>query len=186
MKLQPSLLRRLAVCACFGFLFTSCDKAKDLININIPMETIDVAFEIPVTKVGSVTLAEFNVSLNTDSIIKANASSFGIANIRSVKIKSCEIKLSNASAEDQFGVLSDCAAQIKSGTNDTWATFAQVSGNPDTFAETINLNVNADLDLKSYFSAASISYKITGTTRRATSTVLQAKAYIKYDMVVGP
>jgi hypothetical protein len=185
MKISRVFPGRLAALAAFTLLFSSCDKLKDLLKANVTLEAGDVSFIIPAQPAGTQTLAEFDVYLNVDSLIKANASSFDISNIRSVKVKSCQLVVLNSTANDHFGVLSTCKAELASNGNSTWTTMAELASNPDATATTLDLPVNSDVELKDYFKATTLSYKISGTTRRATTTALICKAIVKFDAEVG-
>ncbi len=166
-------------------LLSSCDKAKDLVKVNVAMQSADISFIIHEQPAGTQTLAEFTTLLNVDSLIKSEASSMGISNIKSVKIKSCTFELINSDAQNHFGALSACKAQLFTNANNTVVTLAEIINNSDAAASKLDLPVNADLELKNYFSGTSFYYKISGTTRRATNKPLQARATIKFNVQVG-
>lgn len=170
----------------FAVCLSSCDKIKDLVKVNVPMQSADISFTIPAQpSAGTYTLAEFSASLNVDSLIKSENSSLGIENIQSVKITACTIALQNADTENHFGILSACRAELSTNNNSNLVTLAQVSNNPDTQSADLNLAVDSTLELKDYFSGTVFYYKISGTTRRPITKDLQAKATIKFDVQVG-
>lgn len=171
----------------FAVSLSSCNKLKDLVKVNVPMQTADISFTIPAqSSAGTYTLAEFSASLNIDSLIKAENSSVGIKNIQSVKITSCTITLQNADTANHFGVLSTIKAELSTNNNSSLVTLAELSTNPDTQSSYLDLPVNSSLELKDYFSGTSFYYKISGTTRRPITKDLQAKATIKFDVEVTP
>jgi hypothetical protein len=184
MKIFYRSLGLVAVLALSSFLH-SCNKVKDAIVINIPTQTVTADFTISPVQAGTATLASFQFGINLDSVIKVQNSSLGLGNIKSAKIKSITLNLTNATQADNFAVVSACEAGITSNNNSTYKAFASLTSNPDTYATTLDIPVNPDVDLKDYFNATAIYYKLSGTTRRATSTTLTGKATVKFDLQVG-
>ncbi|HEX6429619.1 MAG TPA: hypothetical protein VF008_18130 [Niastella sp.] len=180
-------MKKVKVLFAFVVCISSCNKIKGLVKVNVPMQSADISFTIPAQpSAGTYTLAQFSTSLNVDSLIKAENSSLGINNIKSVKITACAITLQNADTLNHFGVLSTCKAELSTNNNSTLATLAELSSNRDTATSYLNLPVNSSLELKNYFSGTSFYYKISGTTRRPITKDLQAKATIKFDVQVTP
>jgi hypothetical protein len=167
-----------------GTLAPSCSKVKDLITINVPLQTADVQFSITPQPVGAQTLSTFQFGINIDSVLKVENSSIGTGNIKKVKVKSITLTLTNATQNDNFGALSACEAGLASNTKPDYAVFAGLTSNPETYATTLDIPVK-DVDLKGYFSSTVLYYKLTGTTRRATTTTLTGKATIKFDIEAG-
>lgn len=166
-------------------LLHSCDKVKDAISINVPTQTVTADFTIAPQPVGTQTLASFQFGINLDSLIKIQNSSLGLGNIKSAKIKSITLTLTNATQTDNFAVVSACEAGLYSSSNSTYKAFASLTSNPDTYSTTLDIPVNQDLDLKDYFNATAFYYTVSATTRRATTTTLQGKATVKFDVAVG-
>jgi hypothetical protein len=183
MKILYRSLGLVAVLA-LSIITPSCNKLKDVITVNVPLQTADIQFSIPPQPVGTQTLASFQFGINVDSVLKIENSSLGIGNIKKVKVKSITLTLSNATQEDNFGVLSACEAGISSNTKPDYVVFAGLTSNPSTYATTLNIPVK-DVDLKDYFNSTVLYYKLTGTTRRATTTTLNGKATIKFDIEAG-
>lgn len=174
----------------FAFLFltvaTSCNKVKDLISINVTAQSADVDFTIQPSNAGAGVLSQFNTSLYIDSLIKEQAGkSYGLINIKSVKLESCVLTITNSDDANSFGNVSACSAEMSSNTNTTMVGIAELTSNPETVTSTLNLPVNTTLDLKPYFSSTSFSYKLSGTLRKATTKALTCKATIKYKIEIG-
>lgn len=184
MKIMYRSLGLVAVLA-LSTLLHSCDKVKDAISINVPTQTVTADFTIAPQPAGTQTLASFQFGINLDSVIKVQNSSLGLGNIKSAKIKSITLTLTNATQADNFAVVSACEAGLTSNNNTTYKAFATLTNNPDAFATTLDIPVNPDVDLKDYFNATAFYYQVSGTTRRATSTTLQGKATVKFDISVG-
>lgn len=183
--MKQLLLRNATLVLALSFLMTSCDKLKDAVKVNVAMQTADVDFTIPIQPAGTQTLSEFVTVLNVDSAIKANNSSFGASNIKSVKVKSCRIIVLNGDAENQLGVLSAAKMEFASNNKPATVTLANLSNNPDAQATSLELPVDSNLELKEYFNATSFLYHLSGTTRRATTKALQCRATVKFDVQVG-
>ncbi|OQP58266.1 hypothetical protein A3860_08070 [Niastella vici] len=162
----------------------SCNKLKDLVTINVPLQTADVDFSIAPQPAGTQTLSSFQFGINVDSVLKKENSSLGIGSIKKVKVKSITLTLSNATQADNFGALSACEASIASNNKPDYVVFAGLTSNPETYATTLDIPVK-DVDLKDYFGSTVLYYKLSGTTRRATTTTLTGKATIKFDIEAG-
>lgn len=178
----PALLTFLSIATVVSF--SSCDKIKDALKVDIVMQTADVSFSIPVQPVGTQQLSQFSVYLNVDSIIKKKNSSLGIDNIKSVKMKSCTLVLLNAEGNNNFGALSAAKAELSSNSNSTLVTIAELSSNPDVAATSLTLPVTTT-ELKGYFQGTNFTYRLTGTTRRATTKTLECRATIQFDVEAG-
>ena len=172
-----------ALLALSAFL-PSCDKVKDAITINVPLQTADVQFAITPVNAGTGTMTMFQFGVNIDSVLKKENSSIGIGNIKKAKVKSITLTLSNATQDDNFGAFSACEAGLASNAKPEYTTFAALTANPDTYATTLSIPVN-DVDLKDYFGSTVFYYKLTGTARRATTTTLNGTATIKFDIEAG-
>ena len=180
MRLSLSFVALLA----FSSFFTSCDKVKDLITFNVPLQTADVSFTIAPQPAGTQILTAFQFGINVDSVLKKENSSLGVGNIKKVKVKSVSITVTNPTSTDHFGVLSACEVGLASNAIPTYTTFAALTSNPDAYATTLTIPAN-DVDLKDYFGSTVLYYRLSGTTRRATTTTLQCKATIQFDIEAG-
>jgi len=183
MKILYRSLGFVALLALSTFL-PSCDKVKDAITVNVPLQTADVKFSITPVNAGTGDLTMFQFGVNVDSILKKENSSIGIGNIKKVKVKSITLTLSNATQADNFGAFSACEAGLASNTKPDYTTFAALTSNPETYATTLDIPVK-DVDLKDYFSSTVLIYKLSGTSRRATTTTLNGTATIKFDIEAG-
>jgi len=178
LRLSLGLLSVLAL----STLFTSCDKVKDLITINVPLKTAAINFTIAPQSAGTQqSVAAFQLGINIDSVLKHENSSLGVGNIKSVKVKSITLNLSNATQSDNFGAFSACEAGLATNTNQTYTVFAALTSNPDAYATTLSIPVK-DVELKDYFGATVFYYNLSGTLRRATTTTLQGTAVIEFSI----
>ena len=183
MKITYRSLGLVAVLALSTFLH-SCDKVKDAISINIPTQTVTADFYITPQPVGTQQVATFQYGINLDSLIKHENTSVGIGNIKSAKIKSVSLTLTNASGTDNFGAFSACEVGLSSSAKPDYTVIAGIASNPDANQITLDIPVN-DIELKEYFNSTSFTYKLSATTRRTTANTLQGKATIKFDVTAG-
>lgn len=165
-------------------LMTSCDKIKDAITINVPLQTADVKFSITPQPVGTQTLTDFQFGINIDSVLKKENASIGVSNIKKVKVKSITLTLSNATQSDNFGAISACEAGLASNAIPSYTVFAALTSNADAYATTLTIPVK-DVDLKEYFGSTVFYYRLSGTMRRATTTTLNGTATIQFDIEAG-
>lgn len=167
--------------------FSSCDKIKDLAKVNFNLDNADGEFTIPVIiAVGEQSLGTDDIYMNLDSIIKEQNSKVGAGNIKEVKIKSCELSLTNGDSKNNFSALESCTLDIKSNVKTNFVRMAGTTSNPDVESQTLNLPVESSLDLKDYFlSANQFTYRITGKSRKTTDKELKCKVLVKYTIVAG-
>lgn len=167
--------------------FMSCDKIKELAKVNFNLDNADGEFTIPIIiSVGEQSLGTDDIYMNLDSIIKAQNSQVGAANIKEVKLKSCELSLSNGDSKNNFSALESCTLDIKSNVKTEYVRMAGTTSNPDAESQTLNLPVESSLDLKEYFlSANQFSYRISGKARKTTDKELRCKVLVKYTIVAG-
>lgn len=168
-------------------LLVSCNKLKELAKVNFNLDNADGEFTIPVlTAAANVSISSKDVYLNLDSIIKKQNSEISAANIKEVRLQSCELTLTNGDDVNNFGALESCNLEIASNVKTQYVKMAGVSNNPDKIAQTLSLPVETSLDLKEYFlSANKFSYRISGKSRRATTKELNCKVLVKYTITAG-
>lgn len=171
------------VCFLVFAALTSCNKLKDLIKVNVPLQTAEISFTIEPQTAGTKSLAGFQVNINIDSILKAENSKLGMDNIKSVKVKSCTIVAQNASDENNFGNLSACEASLAADSG-PYVKFAEITSNPETFSSSLNIPVS-DVELKDYFYTNVLKYQLSGTVRKATTATLHCTATVKFDIEAG-
>jgi len=183
MKILYRSLGLVAVLA-LSTLLHSCDKVKDAISINIPTQTVTADFSINPVQSGTQGITTFQYGVNLDSLIKHENTSLGIGNIKSAKIKSVTLTLTNAAGTNNFGAFSACEVGLSSSAKPDYTVIAGIASNPDNNQVTLDIPVNA-VELKDYFNSTSFTYKLSATARRATTVTLTGKATIKFDVTAG-
>lgn len=169
-----------------SIVLSSCSALKKKLNIDIDMTSSDVEFTIPIiTATGNSDMGQQTISVNIDSIIKANNAELAVKNIKSVNLKSCTVTLTDGDGQNNLSALQSCSASFYSDTKADVVQLASITDNPDVEAYSITLPVNTSIDLKDYFGATSFTYHLTGTARKTTSKELHAKATIRYTLNVG-
>lgn len=165
---------------------TSCDKIKEATNQDVTITPEAVNFTIPIiTNTAAVTkIGEFSLNVDLDAKIKEKASKFGIKNIKSIKVSSVTVSLNNSDDNNNFGNMETLEGSI-SADNQTSQVAVKVANNPATAASTITLPANGNIELKSLVTGANIKYTFNGKMRKATTKALEARATVKYELVVG-
>jgi hypothetical protein len=184
MKILYRSLGLVAILA-LSTLLHSCNKVKDAIRFNIPTQTVTADFSIAQLPVGTQQATVFQFGVNLDSLIKIQSSDLGLNNVKGAKIKSVSLALTNATQANNFAAFSACEVGLSSSSKPEYTIVAGQPSNPDQYATTIDIPVK-DLELKDYFNSTSFTYKLSATTRRATTITLTGKATIKFDVTVGP
>jgi hypothetical protein len=184
MKILYRSLGLVAVLA-LSTLIHSCNKVKDAIRINVPTQTVSADFTIQPVPVGTQAVAIFQFGVNLDSLIKIQSKDLGINNIKSAKIKSVSLTLTNATATDNFGSFSACEIGLSSSAKPEYTVVAGIASNADANVNPLEIPVTQDLELKDYFNSTSFTYRLSATARRATTTELKGRATIKFDVVAG-
>ena len=185
---KSRFMKRIAAIMITVLALGACSKIKELVKITVPLNST-FAFDIPAIPV-SGTFPPITIPtppLHLDSIIKANNSAASLNNIREAHMTACTLTLAQYDTANNFSAIKDCTIEIASTANSTFQTIAYVTNNPDVASGTLNLTVNSDLDLKPYFadSTGTISYRISLTTRKPTTTQLSTTAALKYNITVG-
>jgi hypothetical protein len=188
---KTSLFSTAAIAITFGAMsmLQSCTQsASDLLQFEVPVQSGSEVITIaPIDTAGTFTLPPTSTSLNVDSLIKLGTNNkLGITNISSVKILSCELKLNNATATNNFANFESCNASLTSSTEST--PFVLTVSNPDTYSESLTLPVDPNKELKSYMGNSTglntFNYTITGTVRRKTTDSLKCTITYKFKAIV--
>ncbi|WP_316788135.1 hypothetical protein [Pedobacter frigoris] len=167
--------------------FSSCNKIKEATQRDISISPAGVTFTVPIITSldAGTTIGTVPVTIDLDALIKAQASKFGISNVRNVRITGVKIKLNDSDDTNNFANLENLTAKIKaSGQSDV--TVASVPSNPDTKSSELTIPITGgNAELKSFVTASSFSYVLTGKARRVTTKPLSATATFTYTLTVG-
>lgn len=167
-----------------AFTFQSCDKVEDALKVNVPLEVDDNSFTIPaIEAAGDINLTEEEVDFNVEEFLTNFNENYGLENVKSIKVDSCILTLTNATEADNFSVLESCKVQITIGG--TTLTIAEVTDNPNTYSERLVLPVISSIELKDFVNAENLTYHITGVTRRGTSIDLNCNVKLKFMLVAA-
>lgn len=166
-----------------SFMLSSCDKAKDLVKADVNFEMANIEFAIQPMTAGTGLLAESNTYFNVDSAIKSKAASFGVNNIKSAKLTSCQLTLLNATENNNIAAIQSCKAQLSAGGSQI--ALAEILNNPDSYATTLSLPVDNTVDLAAYLKATTFSYSLRGTLRRPITQQLDCKLTLTYKLELG-
>ncbi|TKC09340.1 hypothetical protein [Pedobacter frigoris] len=166
--------------------FSSCSKIKEATQRDISISPAGVTFTVPIiTSLNAgTTIGTVPVTMDLDALIKAQASKFGISNVKNVRITGVKIKLNDSDATNNFANLENLSATIKSNTSEV--VVASVTGNADAEKSELTIPITGgNAELKSFVTASSFSYVLTGKARRVTTKPLSATATFTYTLTVG-
>lgn len=167
-------------------ILSSCNKIKEAVKANIDLNYADIEFTIPqITATGPATLSSKDVYFNVDSLIKANNAKLSASYIRSVTVKSCVVNMIDGDAANNFSALESARVDFSSNVNTNLLTIAEITGNPDVEAYSLEIPVNTTINLKDYFNATTFSYTLYGNARKTTNKEIHCKATIKYSLEAG-
>ena len=179
--------RKIVLCAVLAIstslIYSSCSKIAALIRAQaISFTATDLTFNIPVTTdTATVTsIGSGTFTYNIDSLIRAQtANQLGLANIDTFTLTSCTLTVQNP--DDNNNV-----ANFESANP---ANMGSISNNPDVYGTTLNVPVNASVNLTTYVSPSGVTtfnYSVTGKARRATTKVLNVAMHVTYNIHVSP
>jgi len=172
MKKRILTLSMLSGLLVFGL--ASCDKIKDKLFPAFDTEIDAVSVNIPITLQGAQTTSSNTVSLNLDSIIKANTgNTFSIDNLSSVKVKDLAIFVNNTDNLNDISNFETVSLKFSSNTNTTPVEVASASV-PDSPASSLNISPANRPELKEYLKGSELTYTVNGTARRSTTKMLNA------------
>ena len=186
-KLITMFLRKTITYAMAGLVmaatgFSSCDKIKDAIKVNVPVEIKDIEFTLPPVTADQDFSQDFTASVDIDALIKQADPNLGTGNIKSAKIESCVLTIDEGSQyeDDNFTALSSVNASIASNTNTNFTKIASINNPAEKFV--LDIPVNNDLDLKSYLQGNTFNFRFSGKAKRTTTHTLNCRATIKFKV----
>ncbi len=168
-------------------IFTSsCDKVKDALKTNVSISPSDVNATIPIISntTENQTIGEFNLNLDLGALIKEQVGSMGIKNLKSVKIKSFKITLTDANDANNFANMEKIEGRL-SASGQAEIVVVSVLNNPDTYASSLTIPSSGDIELKNLVTGTQVKYSLKGKLRRATTKTLAAKITAQYNLVLG-
>jgi len=164
---------------------SSCKKIKEATNQNITLMGAEVNLSIASkgTSAQVIELSSTTTTSEIDALIKKEAPSFGLKNVKSLKIKTLTAEITNGSnSTNNFANLEDINAVLEGSGKIFTATY---SGTPSANTTKINLTVDSSVDLKDLVSSSSIKYSLKSKIINAITNDLTVKLVAIYDVVVG-
>jgi hypothetical protein len=165
---------------------SSCSKIKEATERDIDITPGAVEFTVPViTSTTALNVISVSAPIDIDAMIKANASQFGVKNLRNVKITSLKLEIiSGMDDANNFANLETVSAKVEA-TGQSALTIASVN-NPDVKANTLVVPITAGTtELKSYLTSGNFKYILSLKARRQTEKELRVKATASYELTVG-
>ena len=189
MKKRSFLVKSTLALSCFAlFSISSCTKLAKNLQYDLDMQTATVDLIIPPYPDTAVIVAGTQTSdYNIDSFIKANtANVLGVSNITSAKMKSCKLQIvpTLTTVNNNFANFKNINASFYTNGNQTPYTL-RILNNPNIYAESLSLPVDATSELKGYLSGGNkFTYNIGGQLRKAITDTVRCKATIVFSIHV--
>lgn len=175
-----------AVCLATGI--QSCNKDDVNDTEKKVVLTSNLSLQIPVImKIGETgNLTSFMSRFNMDSLVKSVDSKFDTLDIRSVKLKSCQLILDIDTTVDNFRNFHTCTIGISTNKIPSLTRIASATDIADT-TDIYSLNIprTYDVELNNIFMADTVYYRVYGNLRRTSSKPLGCKAIISYDVTLA-
>lgn len=166
-------------------LGSSCKKIKEATNQDITLTGAEVTLSIASkgTSAQTVELSSTTTASELDALIKKEAPSFGLKNVKSLKIKTLTAEIIEGSnSTNNFANLSDISAVLEGSGKTFTATY---TGTPSANTTKINLTVDSSVDLKDLISSGSIKYSLKSKIVTPITQNLKVKLAATYNVVVG-
>jgi hypothetical protein len=152
------------------------------------LETDSISFSIPLKTnlVDTLVIAELQNQVDLTEQIANSTDQFTIANLRSAYLTKFVLKIDKPEPEgDNLSDFSSIKVQLKA-TDKPLILLGITNNIPNQNLATLNVTITAaQQDLQEYLNAAGLTYVVSGVSRTATTTVLQAKAVAGYKLTLG-
>jgi hypothetical protein len=161
---QPQLPIRFFLALLPLFILSSCEKVKDILSFDIPVEqTYD--FEIPaIDTVGSLTIESPAISIDIEKMLKEKNENLSLGNIKEARIASIKLVVKEGSRMENNNLMSlkDIDLEFKSSVMPSWMSLTNGKITPDQPYE-YTLPVNSSFDFKDYFKDNTFYFQITAS-----------------------
>jgi hypothetical protein len=171
--------------------FQSCNKLTDVVkvpDVNFTGASTDIVIPPTNDTTDKVTIGQASFSYNLDSMIKAQTNgAVGYSSIKSVKITSITLTLTDPSTANNFANFIYAAAAFNTDANSGGYpayTIAYIDNNPDSYNPVLLPPiVDATQDVKKYFSSnTTFYYTLAGKLRHPLTATLHCHVDITYDI----
>lgn len=174
--------------ACGISTMTSCDKLVDEVaknlNFDLVFQTAETTFSIPVQSTLGTYSDTKSETFDMDAFIKGKTDNkLGVGNIKTAKIKSCKLTITNPDADNNFQNFSKASVILKAAGQPDITL--EINDNPDTYATELSLPVDASKDMVPYLKATSFTYVVGGTLRKVTTKEIMMHVRFEFDINVS-
>jgi hypothetical protein len=161
----------LAALGAIAIGFSSCEKVKDAIALNIPDQTAEVSFTVPAVSSSQQATDITVVTGNIDSLIKANTSGvLDYDNVKSVKITKIVVNADSPTPTNNLGNFENATVTFFTNAKTTPVEIATQTIS-DTYIPTLNIVPATQPELKDYFKGTQLTYSVALKARRATTAM---------------
>jgi hypothetical protein len=167
-------------------LFSGCSKINDSTEMNFSVSPSPTAYKIPIitTLDTGTIIASIPVRLDLDSMIKAHNKRFSSGNIKSIKLNSIILTITDTVPDVTFSSFENLRMTIQGGSQ---SSNLLASLNPsESPVKTLNIPVTATVnELKGILGNEVVNYVIKGKLRKATTKVYAITASSTFRVELG-
>ena len=175
-----------------GTLFSSCNAVKDAVpsqTVSFDGASADVVIPPTSDTTAKGNLATATFRYNIDSLIKdKTGGALGAGNIKSVKIASVSLSISDIDQNNSFANFQYASFTFNTDVTPGSSPYdvASIDNNPNVYAATLDLPLQSpNTDVKQYFgNNAQFTYALIAKLRRAITKSLHCHIDIKYNIEV--
>lgn len=167
-----------------AFLFSSCEKLKEIVNVDVPL-SFDYTITIPASPLAEdVEIPTVNIVTNVEETIKEFTKESKIGEIRSVHFSSATIEVLEESRyeDDNLTSISNFEINMNSTSKSQWTTLVDLTSTP-THPYELELPVNTTVNVKDYFFANDFSFN--GTVGLSKPTTKEVKCKMKVNVKIN-
>lgn len=166
-------------------LILSCNKLKELASTSFNFNDDSAEFTIPASTTTSFSKSE-TFRMNLDSLIKANNAELAVSFMKTLSINSIDVTLVDPDSSNNLANISACTVSFSSNVNLTPIQIGALASNPDVYKTTMNIPVNASVDVKEYAkTATTFNYTLAGTLRRPLVRDVKCRVKVNYKLTAG-
>lgn len=182
---RPFVQLGLSVLGC-ALLFTACTKGTKNASekkVSLIHNNMSITMPIQLSNGDNDSITSFYYKMNMDSFVKSYGQ-FDTSDIRTVKLKSCILNITNGDSLNNFRNLHSVNIGITSGANDNITRMAVFTDIVDTNAYRLEMPGYFDPNLAAYYKDDSVRYRIYGNFRRATTKSITGTADIQVEVTL--
>lgn len=171
-------------------VFSACGKIA-VPAINVPLSASGLSFVIPIAPSGSDS-ANFNYSVNLDSLVSATNTSLSTSSITSITIDTVDLVITSGATtpgNDFNNITSAYLNFTSTATPNSITTIVPLFTVPANSGTSLSLPVNSTINLNSYIAAGNVdtyfTFNLHAALATAITTPLNCRATVHFTVVAN-